>query len=190
MLARVVVMGGTVMTVDPKVVVDGARVVVFGGWVDSRTETVGWGWIVTGRGVGKKTGTMVVVFQPVEEMGVPLEYSGILEGGAVTTLGGSVIWTGEGFTLCKGLMTAVVGSPGWTVTGHQSIAVVVMASMAMVVVMVRIAPPASEDSSVVVNGGHGIVVFEPICEGGSTSVQGGIHKAVAPPPGAQTSVGT
>ncbi|EAQ86775.1 predicted protein [Chaetomium globosum CBS 148.51] len=133
---------------------------------------------------------VVVVGEPDGKTGVPLEYSGIGEGGAVATLERRVIWVGGGLTLCTGLKTAVVGSPTLTVTGHQSMAVVVMAGMEMVVVMVWVSPPAADDSSVVVSGGHEMVVVEPSCDGGSTSVHGGMHEAVAPPPGAQMLVGT
>lgn len=189
----VVVMGGKVMVLEPEVTVDAGKVVVVGFLVGRETEMVGWGCIVTGWGVGKKMGgivDVVVVGEPDGETGVPLEYSGIGEGGAVATLERRVIWVGGGLTLCTGLKTAVVGSPTLTVTGHQSMAVVVMAGMEMVVVIVWVSPPAADDSSVVVSGGHEMVVVEPSCDGGSTSVHGGMHEAVAPPPGAQMLVGT
>jgi hypothetical protein len=177
-----------VIVEEPNVVVEGGRVVVMGSSVPRETETVGCGWIVAVCGVEKKTGAIVVELDEV--IGTPLEYSGIWEGGAVATLAGRVICTAEGFTLCTGVTTALLGSREWTVTGHQAMAVVVMAGMEMVVVIVWMPPPAAEDSKVVVSGGHRIVVVEPICEGGSTRVQGGIHEAALPPPGAQIDVGT
>jgi membrane-bound ClpP family serine protease len=110
-----------------------------------------------------------------------LEYSGIGKGGTVAALEGRVIWIREGFTLYTGLKTAIVGYPQLTVTGHQSMAVMMIAGMDIVVVIVWTPPPAAEDSNIVVSGGHRTIVVEPIREGGSTSVQGGIYEAVAPP---------
>jgi hypothetical protein len=60
------------------------------------------------------------------------------------TPGGSTMLVDGGMMLCTGVMTPVVGSSGWMVTGQKGIELMVNGCILMTVVIVTVELPLSE----------------------------------------------